>query len=207
MNPTMITGRSRHSVFHHLEKACQKHGVASWSAASDPPTGDEAASSGVKFVAQVRTMSVWCRVVERLVVSNAREGSRGDAIVHAGFERLSRLTPVLARYRAIGKAARSVDVYGEPDAEVSGEGLRSIVFSGGPLANEWFLVVESARFKTVLAAEDLDGFGSGKPLAERRFRATASYHPAVVADVRAALELERDRLLRAASPAETGRPA
>ena len=143
---------SRLSVYRTLLDAGIANGVAHWTASSQPPQGHEDASVATSFEAEVATMGVWCRVVERLVISNALVESSRDAVVHAGFERLSRVAPVLERYRSIGKSARSLHVYGEPDAAVVGEGIGIVPFRGGPLASEWFLVVDSARFKAVLAA-------------------------------------------------------
>lgn len=186
---------SRESVHRSVLRAAQKHGVALRAASPIAPTGEEhGAEPASTFQASVATMAVWCRVAERLVVRNALEGST-DAVVHAGFERLSRVRPVLERYRSLARSARSLDVYGEPDAQLGVAGLREVSFMGGPLASEWFLLVEGRRFKTILAGRDLDGFSSGRPLSERRFEAVACHHPAVVAEVREALEAERDRLL------------
>lgn len=195
---------SRYSVYGHVLRAAEAHGVRLRSASGTPPTGDEGALDASTFQASVNAMAVWCRVAERLVVANGLEGGFSDAVVHAGFERMSRVRPVLPRYRSIARIASSLDVYGEPDVELNVHGMREVVFSGGPLANEWFLLIESKRFKTILAGNDLDGIGGGKPLASRHFQAVACHHPGVVADVRAALELERDRLFSARPKAGGG---
>lgn len=196
MNAAESVPASRLSVYRTLVDAGSRHGVAHWTQSTEPPRGEPGEQIASSFEAEVATMSVWCRVVERLVIANALTAEARDAIVHAGFERLSRIAPVLDRYRSIGASARSLHVYGEPDAAPSAEGMSTVAFRGGPLASEWFLIVDSARFRTVLAAKDLDGFESGRPMRARRFSALACHHPKVVADVRPALENERARLLR-----------
>lgn len=194
---------SRHSVYRHVLRSAEAHRVQVRSASGSPPTGREDALDAATFEASVGTLALWCRVAERLVVENGLQAGFSDAVVHAGFERLSRVKPVLARYRSIARVARAVHVYGEPDVALDVAGLREVHFSGGPLLNEWFLLVESKKFKTVLVGHDLDGIGGGRPLASRVFSAVACHHPGVVAEVREALDAERQRLTATGKVAAT----
>lgn len=146
--------------------------------------GGEGALDPVTFDTRVESMRLWCRLTERLVTDKPVR----EAVVHAGFERLSRIAPVARRYRRIAATARELVVYGEADALWDVPGMRAVHLDVGPLRNEWFLLVSSPAFKALLVAEDLDGFGGGRAIADRCFRGFATHHPKLVEDARRVLE-------------------
>lgn len=138
--------------------------------------GTEGQLDPVTFETRVASMRLWCRLTEKLVVDKPLR----DAVVHAGFERLSRIEHVQKRYRHIAATARELVVYGEDDAAWDVPGMRVVALDEGPLRNEWFLLVSSKAFRALIVAEDLDGFGGGEKLGERRFRGFATHHPALI---------------------------
>lgn len=137
-----------------------------------------------EFETRVEAMRVWCRSVEKTLVDRRLPEMR----IHAGFERLSRLRPVLPRYRALAARASSLHVYGLPDFDPETTGMSVVPLVEGPLVQEWFVVVKAKGFGAVIAAEDLDGFGGGDRLAERRFRGLVTHHPALVASAVSAMD-------------------
>lgn len=147
-------------------------------------TGAEGTLDEVTFETRVSSMRLRCRLAEKLVVDKRLR----DAEVHAGFERLSRVNPVIRRYRRIGTIATSLAVYGEADVALDVPGMRSVALAPGPLRNEWFLVVSSKAFKALIVSEDLDGFGGGTSLGARRFRGFATHRPELVEKARLMLE-------------------
>lgn len=147
-------------------------------------SGEEGALDPVTFETRIDSMRLWCRLTEKLVV----EKPLRDAVVHAGFERLSRVEPVSARYRRIATVAKSLTVYGERDSDWSAPNAAVVELDVGPLRNEWFVLVSSTAFRALIVAEDLDGFGGGVELGARRFRGFATHHPALVERARVLLE-------------------
>ncbi len=140
--------------------------------------------SATEFETRVEAMRVWCRSVEKLLVAKGFP----DLRVHAGFERMSRIVPVLPRYRALARKAQSLVTYGLPDYDPAVPGLQVVPLASGPLVNEWFLVAKATGFGAVIVADDLDGFGGGIRLGDRRFRGLVSHHPALVSTAMDALD-------------------
>jgi DICT domain-containing protein len=129
------------------------------------------ASSGIEprcngqFSAGVRAMLHWCRINEQLTLERHAE----HAQVFAGFERMSRVRPVLRRYRRLALAARRLVLFGEQDDHQLALPAEQVDVAGSALAREWFLVIDAPQYKGLLAARDLDGFGPTGPLTGRRF--------------------------------------
>lgn len=116
-----------------------------------------------QFTAGVRAMLHWCNTSERLTLER-HPGAR----VFAGFERMSRVRPVLKHYRQLAESAEQLVLFAELDvpAPVS---ATVVDVTGCALAREWFLVIAAPNYKALLAARDLDGFGPTGPLQGRRF--------------------------------------
>jgi hypothetical protein len=118
------------------------------------------------LTASVRAMLHWCGIVERLTRDRHARGAR----VYAGFERLSRVKPVLRRYQQLASVVDRLVVFGEHDEPLALD-AEQIDVTGSALGREWFLVVYSENYSALLAAKDLDGFGPTGPLPGRRFAA------------------------------------
>ncbi len=141
-------------------------------------------ASPVGFGTRLNGMLHWCRVVEKLVA----ERDLRDAEVYVGFEKLSRLRhQVQARYKVIGATAARLVVFGAPDAEVKVTTAQVVPLLGGPLCEEWFLVVRSSGYSALIAARDLDGLKEGSWQKARRFVAVATHDPKIVDATAAAL--------------------
>jgi DICT domain-containing protein len=140
--------------------------------------------SPAEFTSGVRAMLHWCRINERLTLERHSQ----DAQVFAGFERLSRVRPVLSRYRQLAAAARRLVIFATHDEALPLD-AELIDVGDRPLSREWFLVIDAPSYKALLAARDLTGFGPTGPLAHRRFVAVTLHDPELIA--RAVAELSR----------------
>lgn len=119
-----------------------------------------------ELTTNARAMLHWCRVVEQLTVERHGPG----ASVYAGFERTSRIRPVLKRYQRLSQVVDRLVIFGERDEKVDLD-AELIDVTGCALAREWFLVVHAPDYAALLVARDLDGFSRTGPLANRRFLA------------------------------------
>jgi DICT domain-containing protein len=144
--------------------------------------GDEGSMSPAQFKARVWSLARWCRISEQLVLDrNLR-----DARIFAGFQRFSRMVPVAKRFAQLARVAQHVTVLGEPDEKMLPLGIAYVPLANSePLANEWFLLVESRDFQALLSAVALDRFGEA-PLIKRRFLGLTTHNEQLV---RAAREL------------------
>lgn len=135
------------------------------------------------FSADAHALLHWCRINERLVIDQALS----DARVYAGFERLSRLSPVEARYGRMADVASEVWVIGENDRTPRLRRARTAFVTEGPLLREWFLLISSSRYNCLITARDLDGFETGRPVTDRRFEGLKTFSRATVRAVEEAL--------------------
>jgi DICT domain-containing protein len=136
------------------------------------------------LASSARAMLHWCKIVERITLERYAEG----ASVYAGFERLSRVKPVLRRYQRLAGAVDRLVIFAEHDEPLALD-AQQVDVSGSPLAREWFLVISCPSYSTLLAAKDLDGFGPNGPLFGRRFVAVTVRERSFIK--RAAARLER----------------
>jgi DICT domain-containing protein len=129
-----------------------------------------------EFTAGVRAMLHWCRVNELLTL----ERHASEAQVFAGFEKLSRVRPVLSRYRRLAESTRRLVIFGTHDETLPLD-AQLVDVGEHPLSREWFLLIDAPHYKALLAARDLTGFGPSGPLAHRRFLGIALHDSDVVA--------------------------
>lgn len=172
------------SLVRHLLQTSLEFGADVRSMGPTDIVSSEGGLSVAEFDTRLDAMRVWCRSVEKLLLAK----NLPDMRIHAGFERLSRLRPVLPRYRALAARATNLTVYGLDDFEPQTMGMQVVHLDRGPLVNEWFVAVKARGFAAVIAADDLDGFGGGVKLSERRFRGLVTHNPRVVASAMQALD-------------------
>lgn len=178
-----------------VRQEAKRRGLSLWTLgeARDqlPPGSDQT------FTAGVRSMLHWCRVNEGIALE--RYGS--DARVYAGFERLSRLRPVLPRYRALGERVQRLVLFGQDDY-VPPICATTVDVADGPMAREWFLLVSAPNYKALLVARDRHGFGPNGPLKNRRFEGITTHDEPLINA--AAEQLERLCQARAHTPPPRG---
>jgi DICT domain-containing protein len=109
--------------------------------------------------------------------------------VYAGFEKLSRMEPVIDRYLRIADVSERVYVFGEADWKPPRHpNMKLITFASDfKLAREWFVIAESQTLRTALVALDEEA-SEARVLEARTFRAFKSSNPAIVAGLSASAE-------------------
>jgi DICT domain-containing protein len=139
-----------------------------------------------RFRAQVPALEYLSLLIENAVLLRTHRGGR----LYAGFEKLSRMEPVVDRYMRIADVSERVYVFGEPDWKPPRHpNMRVVELEGAPrLAREWFVVADSPALRVALVGFDEEGFTSRPVLEERTFSALKTHDPAVVRRLAAAAE-------------------
>lgn len=100
--------------------------------------------------------------------------------LYSGFQQLSFFLPQVGTYRQLGAVCKSVVVFGLGDVEPPA--LPNTQFKAldakSPLAQEWFILVDTPEFWTVLATHELTRDPS---TGERRFEGVWTFDASVVA--------------------------
>jgi DICT domain-containing protein len=138
-----------------------------------------------RFRARVPTLEYISLLIENAVLLRTHRGGR----LYAGFERLSRLEPVVDRYMRIADVSERVYIFGEPDWKPPRHpNMRVIELSGAArLAREWFVVADSPALRVAFVGFDEEGFAL-PVLEERTFSALKSHDPEVVSRLATAAE-------------------
>ena len=129
------------------------------------------------FRACAPTLEYVSLLIENAILLRTHRGGR----LYAGFERLSRMEPVVDRYMRIADVSERVYVFGEPDWKPPRHPNMRVIHLGGSsrLAREWFVVADSPTLRVAFAAYDEEGFTRPDP-DERTFRALKTHDPALV---------------------------
>ena len=109
--------------------------------------------------------------------------------IYAGFEKLSRMEPVIDRYLRIADVSEQVYVFGEADWKPPRHpNMKLITFPGDfRLAREWFVIADSHTLRAALVAVH-DEEPEATRLEARTFRAFKSSDPKIVAGLSASAE-------------------
>ncbi|HEV3470425.1 MAG TPA: DICT sensory domain-containing protein [Pyrinomonadaceae bacterium] len=139
----------------------------------------------ITFRARVPALEYISLLIENALLLRTHRGGR----VYAGFERLSRMEPVVDRYMRIADVSERVYVFGEPDWQPPRHpNMRVIPLpEGARLGREWFVVADSPNMRVALVGLGEDGFDT-PVLEDRTFRALKTHDPAVVRRLAAAAE-------------------
>lgn len=131
-----------------------------------------------RFRAQVPALEYLSLLIENAVLLRTHRGGR----LYAGFERLSRMEPVVDRYMRIADVSERVYVFGEPDWKPPRHpNMRVIELSGAArLAREWFVVADSPALSVALVGFDEEGFAPRAVPEERTFTALKTHDAALV---------------------------
>jgi DICT domain-containing protein len=124
-------------------------------------------------------------LIETAILLRAHRGGR----VYIGFERLSRMEPIVARFLRIADVSERLYVFGEPDWQPPRHPhMKALkVPADAPLAREWFVIADSPTLQVALVAYDNDSLDA--PVIDaRNFDAIKSHDPHIVAQLAAAAE-------------------
>ena len=138
-----------------------------------------------RFRAQVPSMEYVSLLIENGLLLRAHRGGR----VYAGFERLSRMEPVVDRYMRIADLSERVYVFGEDDWTPPRHPNMKVVKLApeATLAREWFVIADSPTMQVALVGACEDCFQT--PVFEARyFRAYKTSAPEHVKQLAIAAE-------------------
>jgi hypothetical protein len=140
----------------------------------------------VRFRAQVPALEYLSLLIENAVLLRTHRGGR----LYAGFEKLSRMEPVVDRYMRIADVSERVYVFGEPDWKPPRHpNMRVIELNGvARLAREWFVVADSPALRVALVGFDEEGLGARAVAEERTLSAFKTHDPAIVGHLATAAE-------------------
>jgi DICT domain-containing protein len=138
-----------------------------------------------RFRARVPTLEYVSLLIENAILLRTHRGGR----LYAGFERLSRMEPVVDRYMRIADISERVYVFGEADWKPPRHPNMRVIHLGesSRLAREWFVVADSPALRVALVGFDEEGF-TRPDLEERTFRALKTHDPALVPRLASAAE-------------------
>jgi DICT domain-containing protein len=162
------------SLYEHVRRAAEHNAIPLEQLGAVDLKGDEGMNGAASFRAHTRGLARFCRISEQILVDRKLR----DARVLAGFQCLSRVRPVRARYEQMARTATELVVFGLPDERPQGLTLVPLA-SDDALTREWFLVVRSTAYQCLLVARDLDGFSFAR-LHERRFEGIATYKSVLI---------------------------
>ena len=139
----------------------------------------------ITFRARVPALEYLSLLIENALLLRTHRGGR----VYAGFEKLSRMEPVVDRYMRIADISERVYAFGEPDWQPPRHpNMRVIALPEGVLLRrEWFVVADSPSMRVALVGVAEDGFDAPVP-EERTFRALKTHDAAAVRRLAAAAE-------------------
>ena len=137
-----------------------------------------------RFRTQPPCLEYLSLLIETALLLRTHRGGR----VYVGFERLSNMEPIVARYLRIADVSERLYVFGVGDWEPPRHpNMRAIeVAPEVKLAREWFVVADSPLLRVALVAREEED-GAPTPDA-RNFSAFKSSAPQVVAELAAAAE-------------------
>ncbi len=146
-----------------------------------------------RFRAQVPALEYLSLLIENAVLLRTHRGGR----LYAGFERLSRMEPVVDRYMRISDVSERVYVFGEPDWRPPRHPNMRVIELGARarLAREWFVVADSPALRVALVGFDEEGLDARAVPEERVLSALKTHDPALVRRLASAAEGLIDRSL------------
>jgi DICT domain-containing protein len=129
----------------------------------------------LRAVNTVPMMNIISHQIERQIISH-----QIPAVVYSGFQRFSAFIPQMKLYRALGASAKQVYVFGTPDVRLSPiPGVHYVALGeDSPLCKEWFLVVDTSDFWTVLSTQEVPG--TDEASGGRKFKGVWSFDMTLV---------------------------
>jgi DICT domain-containing protein len=146
------------------------------------------------FRVRVPALEYISLLIENALLLRTHRGGR----LYVGFQRLSRMEPIVDRYMRIADVSERVYVFGEADWKPPRHpNMRVIKLpEGARLGREWFVVADSPNMRVALVAVDEDGFDT-PVLEERHFRALKTHDADLVRRLASAAEELVDASLNA----------
>ncbi|SDM35656.1 DICT sensory domain-containing protein [Halarsenatibacter silvermanii] len=135
---------------------------------------DKLNSMSLKFESRVSNLEDMCYIMEKVLLKEP-----SDAVVYAGFQKVSRARAIWDRYLDIADNVEQIYLFGEKDDDLPGHENIEFVYlpEKHPLVREWFLVIDKNIGSNMMVAYDQDGFGVEDLKEDRNFRGAKTSHP------------------------------
>ena len=146
-----------------------------------------------RFRTQPPCLEYLSLLIETAILLHTHRGGR----IYVGFERLSRMEPIIARYLRIADVSERLYVFGELDWQPPRHpNMRALKLEpDARLAREWFVIADTPSLQVALVAVDEDGFNA-PVLDAHNFDACKSSDPNIVTQLAAAAESLIDATLK-----------
>jgi DICT domain-containing protein len=133
-------------------------------------------AQSLKYETKVPQLEYMCLMMENIVLTKKLKGN-----VYAGFQKFSRAKNVLDRFQAMTEYS-NVHIFGENDAVMdSTDGINYIELPpNSELMREWFLIIDSPTFKSMMVAYDMEGFAVHEVEEGRKFKGVKTSSPRVI---------------------------
>lgn len=133
-------------------------------------------AQSLKYETKVPQLEYMCLMMENIVLTKKLQGN-----VYAGFQKFSRAKNVLDRFQAMTEYSH-VHIFGENDAVMDRtDGINYIELPpNSELMREWFLIIDSPTFKSMMVAYDMEGFGVHEVEEGRKFKGVKTSSPRVI---------------------------
>lgn len=134
----------------------------------------------IKFATQVPCMEYLSLLIENAILLRTNRAGR----VYAGFEKFSRLEPIVDRYLRIADVSERVYIFGVNDwAPPRHPRLKPIaVAPESQMSLEWFVIANSPNYRIALVGKDADGF-TAPVLENRTFHAIKTSDQTIVQEL------------------------
>ena len=131
----------------------------------------------LKFESDIPKLERMCYIMEQVLLKK-----ESDAVVYAGFQKVSRAEAIWDRYLEIADNVEQIYLFGEKDKELESHPNIEFIYlpEKHPLIREWFLVIDRPLAKSMMSAYDLDGFGVYENEKDRNFKGFKSTNPNIV---------------------------
>ncbi|WP_425446858.1 DICT sensory domain-containing protein [Dethiothermospora halolimnae] len=132
----------------------------------------------LKYETDIPNLERMCYIMETTLLNRKRP----DGKMYVGFQKLSRAEEIWDRFLDIAENVDKIYVFGENDRALTPH--KNIKFIHLPknhkLIREWFLVINSSLYKSMMVAYDLDGFGVKPVEKDRNFKGAKTTKPDLV---------------------------
>jgi DICT domain-containing protein len=172
------------SLFETVIKAGKHLGIALPSLGECDLGGEEIRAGNTTFLTGLDGMRTWCRANERVVIDRNLRDTR----IFVGFQRMSRVRGVLRRYQRICDIVGELWVFAQEDWRPTLPHARLVAIDDVDLCGEWFLLIDSKKYRALLSAREIDGPDRGRSQGDRRFEGVSTFHPRLVHTAGEAIE-------------------
>ncbi len=131
----------------------------------------------LKFESDIPKLERMCYIMEQVLLKK-----ESDAVVYAGFQKISRAEAIWDRYLEIADNVKKIYLFGQKDKELKSHPNIEFVYlpEKHTLIREWFLVIDRPLAKSMMVGYDLDGFGVYENEKDRNFKGAKTTNPNIV---------------------------